>query len=62
MDEETKRRIFEPFFTTKGHGSGNGLGLFTVYHIVRQHDGNVTADASAGLGTTFSVRLPVART
>ena len=61
MDDETKRRLFEPFFTTKGPGSGNGLGLFTVYHIIRQHGGTVAADASVGSGTTFSVRLPVAQ-
>ena len=61
MDDETKRRLFEPFFTTKAHGTGTGLGLFTVYHIIKQHGGTVAADASVGSGTTFSVRLPVAQ-
>ena len=60
MEEETRRRLFEPFFTTKGPASGKGLGLFTAYHVVRQHKGVISVDSELGRGTTFSVRLPAA--
>jgi len=52
-------RIFEPFFTTKGPESGTGLGLFTVAGIVRSHGGFVTVNSHLGVGSTFSVFLPV---
>lgn len=54
-------RIFDPFFTTKGRESGTGLGLGIVERIVAEHEGRITVDSTVGLGTCFTVELPVAR-
>ena len=61
MDEKTVERIFEPFYTTRPMEEGTGLGLASVFGIIKKHQGIITVDTRVGQGTTFSIYLPAAR-
>ena len=61
MTAETKDKLFEPFYTTKDVGEGTGLGLSISFGIIQNHGGQLSAESEEGIGTTFWVRLPVAK-
>jgi two-component system, cell cycle sensor histidine kinase and response regulator CckA len=60
MSPDVLARLFEPYFTTKARGKGTGLGLSTVYAIVSESGGRITVESHRGVGTTFSIALPLA--
>ncbi|MGD9177232.1 MAG: ATP-binding protein, partial [Desulfobacterales bacterium] len=60
IDKEIQHRIFDPFFTTKKTGKGTGLGLASVYGIVKSHDGYINIESKKGCGATFFIYLPEA--
>jgi signal transduction histidine kinase len=58
LTEEVKAHMFDPFFTTKGHGKGTGLGLSTVYGIIAQSGGYISAHSAPGVGTAIEILFP----
>lgn len=59
IEQEIIDRIFDPFFTTKGVGQGTGLGLSLSYGIIEKHNGHLTVESTVGVGTTFTIKLPI---
>ncbi len=60
MDPDTLEHVFDPFFTTKEVGKGTGLGLASVYGMVKGHGGHITCESKPGQGTKFTIYWPVA--
>ncbi len=62
IEAENLAKVFQAFFTTKEKGKGTGLGLSVAHRIVKQHEGSITVESQIGIGTTFSIAIPVRRT
>ncbi|MGE5314672.1 MAG: ATP-binding protein [Acidobacteriota bacterium] len=62
IDPENLPKVFQAFFTTKEKGKGTGLGLSVAHRIIKQHEGSITVESQIGIGTTFSIAIPVRRT
>lgn len=62
MSNEVIPRIFKPFYTTKPVGEGTGLGLSVCYDIIKKHNGAITVQSKLGIGTEFSMTLPIEHT
>jgi two-component system NtrC family sensor kinase len=62
IPSEKLNRIFEPFYTTKAPGRGTGLGLSLCHRIIKQHGGSIHVDSEVGVGTIFTVALPIDQT
>ena len=60
IPQEVIKKIFDPFFTTKEFGKGTGLGLTVVKGIIEEHQGSIAVDSQEGMGTTFTILLPMA--
>jgi signal transduction histidine kinase len=61
IKEEDKKRLFEPFFSTKEVGKGTGLGLAISYSIIQKHQGTIEVESQEGMGSAFTIKLPVTR-
>ena len=59
IPKEKQTKVFEPFFTTKEVGKGTGLGLSISHEIVQKHGGTITLESQMGIGTTFTIRIPL---
>ena len=59
MDDEIVRKVFDPFFTTKPVGQGTGLGMSITHKIVKSHQGSITVESNKGIGTKFTIKLPL---
>jgi len=62
MTEETRRKIFEPFFTTKDVGQGTGLGMSIAFNTIQKHNGQIQVESELGIGTRFTIKLPIEHT
>ena len=62
IPKENLEKIFQAFYTTKEKGKGTGLGLSVSHRIIKQHEGTISVESQVGIGTTFSIAIPIRRT